>query len=156
MKTSHFIFSSATALLCGSVLWGQRVTAVSKAAVVKPVTVSPRANNITGTQTLIINRSRVLLDSVDGAGNRYFSVRDSDLTGKTPVEVVRRLTPTPVTPEQKVKTMNIVIDIERPLFVTTTGQETFMIGTTVVDGNVRDLQVNSDITLGTVKITKKR
>jgi hypothetical protein len=153
MKKSLLAFNTAVAVVCGSALWGQR--AVNVSAVVKPLTVAPSTDNITGTQTMIVNRSRVLLDNVDGAGTRYFSVKDSDLVGKTPAEVAERLTPTAVTPQQKVKTMDVVVDIEHPLFVTTTGKDPFTIGTTIIEGKVRNIQANSDITLGELKITKK-
>jgi len=77
---------------------------------------------------MVVNRSRVLGDKVDGAGTRYFSLRDSDLVGKTPAQVTQRLTPTVVTPQQSVKTLDIVVDLDRPLFVTTTGKAPFAIG----------------------------
>ena len=154
MKSASILFI-ALALLCESALWGQQTANVPTAAVVKPVTAAPSTGNITGTQTMIINRSRVLGDKVDGAGTRYFSVTDSDLAGKKSDEIARRLSPTVVTPQQKVKTMDVVVDVEHPLFVTTTGKEPFTIGTTIVDGKLKDLQVNSDITLGELKITKK-
>ena len=155
MTKSASVVFIALALLCESALWGQKAANVPTAAVVKPVTATPGTGNITGTQTMIVNRSRVLGDKVDGAGTRYFSVTNSDLAGKKPSEVAQRLTPTVVTPQQKVKTMDIVVDVERPLFVTTTGKEPFTIGTTIVEGNLKDLQVNSNITLGPLKITKK-
>ncbi len=155
MTKSASVIFTAIAVLCEPALWGQHAANVSTTAVVKPVTASPSAGNITGTQTMIINRSRVLGDKVDGAGTRYFSATTSDLAGKKPSEVAQRLTPTVVTPQQKVKTMDVVVDVEHPLFVTTTGKEPFTIGTTIVEGNLKDLQVNSDITLGPLKITKK-
>ena len=102
---------------------------------------------------MVVNRSRVLADKVDGAGTRYFSVRDSDLAGKTPAQVTQRLTPTAVTPQQNVKTLDIVVALDRPLFVTTTGKAPFAIGTAILDGKVKDLQVNSNINLREVKIT---
>jgi hypothetical protein len=153
-KLTNFFFS-LTAVLCGPGLWAQRAAGVSTAAVVQPVTTAPSTDNITGTQTMIVNRSRVLGDKVDGTGTRYFSVADSDLAGKTPAEVAQRLTPAAVTPQQNVKTMDVVVNLDHPLFVTTTGKEPFMIGTSIIDGKVKDLTVNSEITLGELKITKK-
>jgi hypothetical protein len=75
--------------------------------------------------------------------------------GKTPAQVTQRLTPTVVTPQQNVKTLDIVVALDRPLFVTTTGKAPFAIGTAILDGKLKDLQVNTNITLPEVKITRK-
>ena len=107
-------------------------------------------DNITGTQTMIVNRFRVLKDKIDGGDHRYFAV-----TAAKAATDAARLTPAPVTPQQKVRVMDIVVDIEHPLFVRTGGKTPFTIGTAILDGKVRDLQVNSKITLGELKITKK-
>ena len=155
MEKSAAMFLTVTAILGGPALWGQRSASAAAGAVVKPVTTAPSTDNITGTEKMIENRSVVLKDKADGSGTRYFYVKDSDLAGKTQAEIVQRLTPIAVTPQQKVKTMDVVVDVERPLFVTTEGKQPFTIGTTIVEGNVKDLRVNSDIKLGEVKITKK-
>jgi hypothetical protein len=142
---------------------------ISPTGLVKSLTAAPNTNNITGTQMMIVNRAHSLKDKVDGEGTRYFSRRYSDVAGKPPEEIEALLTPAPATPQQKVRTMNVVVDIEHPLFIvtskssstssrnTTDGTAPFMIGTTIIDGKVfRDFRANSFITLGELKITKTR
>jgi hypothetical protein len=155
MKNSALSLISAIAILGGAPLQGQHTANVPGAAVAKPVATTPLPETVAGTLTMVVNRSRVLGDKVDGSGTRYFSVRDSDLVGKTPAQVTQRLTPTVVTPQQNVKTVDIVVALDRPLFVTTTGKAPFAIGTAILDGKLKDLQVNTDITLREVKITRK-
>jgi hypothetical protein len=155
MKNSALSFIAAIAVLGGGTLRGQHTAKVPAAAVATPVAATPVPESIAGTLTMVVNRSRVLGDKVDGAGTRYFSVRDSDLVGKTPAQVAQRLTPTVVTPQQSVKTLDIVVDLNRPLFVTTTGKTPFAIGTAILDGKVKDLQVDINISLQEVKITRK-
>jgi hypothetical protein len=156
MKKYLLALNTAVALVTGSALLGQRAVTLSTTALVKPLTAVPSIDDITGTQTMIVNRSRVLKDKADGEGTRYFSsVSNSGIADKTTEEVERLMTPTAVTPQQKVRTMDIVIDIKRPLFVAATGKVPFMIGTTIIEGKVKNLQVNSYITLGELKITKK-
>lgn len=155
MKNSALRLIAAVAVLGGATLRGQQTAKVPSAALARPVATTPMPAAITGTLTMVVNRSRVLADKIDGSGTRYFSVRDSDLAGKTPAQVIQRLTPAQVTPQQNVKTLDIVVAVDRPLFVTTTGQAPFAIGTAILDGKVKDLQVNSNISLREVKITRK-
>jgi hypothetical protein len=155
MNNSALGLIAAIAVLGVAELRGQHTAKVPGAAVANPVATTPVPETIAGTLTMVVNRSRVLGDKVDGAGTRYFSVTDSDLVGKTPAQIIQRLTPSVVTPQQNVKTLDIVVALDRPLFVTTTGKAPFAIGTAILDGKVKDLQVNTNITLPEVKITRK-
>ncbi len=155
MTNSALSLISVIAILGGATLRGQHTAKVPAVAVATPVGTTPVPETIAGTLTMVVNRSRVLADKVDGAGTRYFSVTDSDLAGKTPAQVIQRLTPSVVTPQQNVKTLDIVVALDRPLFVTTTGKVPFAIGTAILDGKLKDLQVNTNITLPEVKITRK-
>ncbi|QOY88167.1 hypothetical protein [Paludibaculum fermentans] len=155
MRNSILRLVLAIAILGGAMLRGQHTTKVLGAVVAKPVATTALPVTIAGTLTMVVNRSRVLGEKVDGSGTRYFSVRDSDLVGKTPAQVAQRLAPAVVTPKENVRTLEIVVDLERPLFVTTTGKAPFAIGTAILDGKLNNLQVNTNITLGEVKITRK-
>jgi len=155
MTNSALSLISVIAILGGATLRGQHTAKVPAVAVATPVATTPVPETIAGTLTMVVNRSRVLADKVDGAGTRYFSVTDSDLAGKTPAQVIQRLTPSVVTPQQNVKTLDIVVALDRPLFVTTTGKVPFAIGTAILDGKLKDLQVDTNITLPEVKITRK-
>ena len=155
MKNSAFGLIAAIAVLGAATLRGQHTAKVPAAVVVAPVATTPVPETITGTLTMVVNRSRVLGDKVDGAGIRYFSLRDIDLAGKTPAQVTQRLTPAVVTPQQNVKTLDIVVAIDHPLFVTTSGKAPFAIGTAILDGKVKDLRVNSNVSLREVTITRK-
>ena len=151
--TAPLLIFTGIALAFGLPLRGQHSAAIAASAVVKPLAEAPNTDNITGTQTMIVNRFRVLKDKVDGERTRYFAVTGS-YAAKAATDAAR-LTPAPVTPRQNVRVMDIVVDIEHPLFVRTGGKTPFTIGTAILDGKVRDLQVNSKITLGELKITKK-
>jgi hypothetical protein len=155
MRNSILRLVLAIAILGGVMLRGQHTTKGLGAVVAKPVATTPVPETIAGTLTMVVNRSRVLGDRVDGSGTRYFSVRDSDLIGKTPAQVAQRLAPSVVTPKENVRTLEIVVELDRPLFVSTTGKEPFAIGTAILDGKLKDLQVNTNITLREVKITRK-
>jgi len=155
MKNSAWFLIEAIAILGGATLRGQHAAKVPRATAPKPVIATPAPKTIAGTLTMVVNRSRVLADKVDGAGTRYFSVRDSDLAGKTPAQVAQRLAPAAVTPQQNVKTLDIVVAIDRPLFINTPAKTPFAIGTAILEGKVNDLQVNSSISLRAIKITKK-
>ena len=155
MNKPLLILNTAVSFIYGPTLWSQHTPTISTTALVKPLTGAPTMDNITGTLTMIVNRSRVLKNKVDGAGTRYFSVTDSDLVGKTRAEVVERVTPSVVTPQQKARTMDVLVNIGHPLFVTNAGKTPFMIGTAIIEGKVHELQVNSNITLGELKINKK-
>jgi hypothetical protein len=153
MRKSLLHLPIAVALLYGSTLRAQHSATT---ILVKSLTAAPNTDNITGTQTMVVNRSHVLKDKVDGAGTLYVSLEKSDVAGLTNTEVAQRLASTSVLPQKNVRTVDVDIDIDHPLFVTTTGEQPFMIGTTILDGKVNSaLQVNSFITLGELKITKK-
>jgi len=155
MKNSILRLVLAIAILCGATLRGQHTTKVLGAVVARPVATTPVPETIARTLTMVVNRSRVLGDKIDGSRTRYFSVRDSDLVGRTPAQITQLLTPAVVTPQQNVKTLDIVVALDRPLFVTTTGKAPFAIGTAILDGKLKDLRVNTNITLREVKITRK-
>lgn len=155
MERLNFASVAVIAILGGATMRGQHTTKALGNAVAKPVATTTMTPATAWTRTMVVNRSRVLGDKADGSGARYFSVRDLDLAGKTPAQVAQRLTPAVVTPKENLKTLNIVVDLDRPLFVTTTGQVPFAIGTAILDGKLKDLQVNTNITLREVKITRK-
>jgi hypothetical protein len=155
MKKATITLIAIMPLLGGAELWGQQPVKALSATVAVSVATKPAPEPTAGTLTMVVNRARILGDKVDGAGTRYFAVRDSDLAGKTPAQVAERLAPAEVTPQQNVKTLDIVVALDHPLFVNTAGKEPFAIGTAILDGEMGNLRVNSNIHLPEVKITRR-
>jgi hypothetical protein len=136
-------------------MWGQKPAATATAAITKPLASAPVIDNPPGLMVMIENRARVLLDKVDGSGTRYFSVKDSDLAGKTPEEVAKRLSPTPVI-QGNVKKVDVAVDLERPRILYTDGKVPLAIGTTTIEGNVKDVDIRTSIILNDVTIKKRQ
>jgi hypothetical protein len=95
---------------------------------------------------MIENRARVFGNQVSASGTQYFSVTDSDLVGKTPAEIIKRLSPAPVSPGDNVRALDIVVTLRHPLTLYTGGSEP-NIGTAVIQAgsSARPIEVHSYI-----------
>lgn len=123
-----------------------------------PLTATPATDlNTPGTMTMIENRARVFGDRVSGSDTRYFAVRDKDLVSKTSAQVLTALSPTPViTSQQRVREVDIVVDLKKPLVITTTSDSPVNIGSVTVLGKVdNNLTVVNDLLLSGVTIVRK-
>jgi len=124
-----------------------------------PLTATPATDlNTPGTLTLIKNRARVFGDRVSGSDTRYFAVTDKDLAGKTQAQVLAALSPAPVvTSQQRVREVDIVVDLKKPLVITTTSAAPVNIGSVTVLGKVdNDITIVSNVLLSGVKIVRKK
>jgi hypothetical protein len=108
------------------------------------------AGAVSGTVTpsslvMIENRARVLGNRLAN-GIRYFAVTDSDLIGKTPAEIMQRLSPSPIRAGDGVRSMEIVVDLKRPLTLYTSGGEP-NIGTAIIQASpsLRQVEIHSSI-----------
>lgn len=99
------------------------------------------------------NRARTLGDRASATGDRYFSVTDFDLQGKTEDEIVRRLAPKEVTAPEGVRRLHIVVDVERPLTIRATGNVSA--GTAVIARAVRHAEINSTVRVNQLKVIAK-
>jgi hypothetical protein len=129
--------------------WLQAADASRVGSLVRPSTAaasSARSVVTSGAVTpssLVINRARIFGSQTSASGTRYWAVRDSDLIGKTPDEIIQRLSPSPVRAGDGVRTMEIVVDLKHPI----TLYQQANIGTVVVESSpsLRQIQVHSSI-----------
>lgn len=99
------------------------------------------------------NRARTLGDQATATGDRYFSVTDLDLQGKSNEEIVQRLAPKEVMASEGVRRLHIVVDVERPLTIRATGNVSA--GTAVIDRAVRHVEINSTVRVNQLKVIAK-
>ena len=81
--------------------------------------------------TLISNRARTLANQVSASGTKYFAVTPNDLRGKSPDEILKRLSPV-IRPEDGVRSLQILVDLQRHL--TIYSDQPVYIGTAVLEG----------------------
>lgn len=102
----------------------------------------------------IEHRARVLGDSVAGNGERYFAVNDRDLrNAKTSAERIAVLTPPSVKQGDRVRKVNVVIDVRNPLFLRVPDAQLVRLGAVEVDPAIRRLEVNTIVNLAQLKVT---
>lgn len=114
--------------------------------------------NVTPSSLVMIeNRARVFGNQASASGTRYFSVTDSDLIGKTPAEIVKRLSPAPVSAADGVRALEIVVALRHPLTLYTDGGEP-NIGTAVVQSapSATPIEVNSYIFGADLTVVNKK
>ena len=122
--TSSFVNSAA------SVSGGATSNPSSDASGATPGNVTPSS------LVMIKNRARVFGAQIDAAnGVRYFAVSDSDLIGKTPAQIIQRLSPAPATSGGGLRDVEIVVELRHPLTLYTDGSVEPNIGTAVVQGS---------------------
>lgn len=108
------------------------------------------------TEVMVRNRARVLGDRLSADGTRYFSVADSDLRGKTPDQVLQRLSPSAISTGDHVRQIDIEVNLNTPLTVFTKPGQSIDIGTAQVDGaGVHSITVNSMILTDGITIISK-
>jgi hypothetical protein len=102
---------------------------------------------------MITNRARTLGDQVNASGTRYFSVKSADLQGMTSEQVARRLAPPEVKATDGVRSMDILVDIERPVTARSSGPA--YVGTALVDAATRQISVQSTIIANGLRVIGK-
>ena len=104
---------------------------------------------------MIENRARTLGQQASANGEKYFVVKDADLAGKTPQEIIRRLSPSAIGARDHVREMNILVELDRPLTIFATPGEPVNVGTATVDHSVRQIDVRSIILANGITIVNK-
>lgn len=107
-------------------------------------------------RVMVESRARTLGTRLSASRTRYFSVADVDLIGKSPAEVMERLSPAPVGARDGVRAMEILVDVRRPTALHTRGQIPTDIGTATVSARgVRRFESNATIVaLGAIRQTR--
>ncbi|SRR5579885_750412 len=108
------------------------------------------------TEVMIRNRARVFRDRLTASGAKYWALTDYDLAGKTPDQVLQRLSPSAIKASDGVREMNIVVALRKPLTVFAKAGEPISLGTADVEGaDVRSISVKSTISINGVNIVPK-
>jgi hypothetical protein len=107
------------------------------------------------TLVMIENRARSLGDRTSASGQKYFVVKDADLAGKSPEEVIRRLSPSAIGTVNQVRELNILVELDRPLTILAASGEPVNIGTATVERSVRQIDVRSIILANAITIVNK-
>jgi hypothetical protein len=148
------IFVSALLLAFGPALSAQQTTAPQ--TISAPLSATP-TNMLAGanTRVMIENRARVFGDRVSGGGTRYFAVTDADLAGKTESQVANILSPT-LAPSQQVRQVDIVVDLHKPVTLTSTSPAPVTIGTVTASApeNNRPLLIVTNISTSGITVKK--
>jgi len=154
-------FAIGAAVVFSSHLLAQNVTSSPASSLARSSLAATSAAATTGspdpsTEVLVKNRARVFADRVSASGVRYWSLVNSDLNGKTPDQVLQRLSPTAIRASDHVREMDIVVDLKEPLTVFTKPGQSFSIGTAQVDGaRVHSITVTSIISTNGLTIISK-
>ncbi len=97
-------------------------------------------------QALIQNRARTLGGQVSPSGTRYWMATDLSLADASPDVLVDRLSPPPVAADDHIRTLEILVNIRRPLTVRAAPGEAVAIGTAVISAiAAKQITVNAQI-----------
>src|SRR5258708_3325912 len=105
------------------------------------------------TLLMIENRARTLGQRATVNGEKYFVVKDADLAGKSPEEMIRRLSPSTI--GAGIRELNILVELDRPLTILAASGESVNVGTATVERAVRQIEVRSIILANGITIVNK-
>ncbi len=157
---NRFAFSPLVAFAFAALLPAQivptlRPTALGISSESSATTADPAAIITDTDATLIRNRAEVDKGRISAAGVKYISVNDSDLRGLTAQQELQRLTPSVITASDRVRSVELVIDLSKPITVVTSSRQPVMVGTVTVQGkDVHNITVDENITADITVIRK--
>ena len=138
-------------------LFAQQPPRISTDSLVPSSTTVSSGTYTPSTLVMIENRARVLGNRLSASGTRYFAVTDADLVGKTPDEVLRRLSPPVITAVGGLRQIDIVVDLQRPITLFPTADQPANVGTAVVQSSgFNNIAVNSIITGAQLTVIPKK
>lgn len=159
MKTLLKLFALA-AFLASATIVAQNVVSSAPGSFVRSSltaasgTVTTESPDLT-TEIMIRNRARVFGDRITASGERYWSVVDADLNGKTGDQLLQRLSPAAIQAGD-IRQMNILVNLKRNLTIFTTSDRPVEIGTATLDGKgVNSIAVTSIISASGLAIVTK-
>ena len=115
------------------------------------VTASPTSAPMS-VQTLIENRARVLAGQTSPNGTRYWVATDRTLAEANTASLLDRLVPPSITSQDRVRTLDVLVDIRRRLILRPAPGQTVAIGTAVIAADVRNINVNAQISAQDITI----
>jgi len=156
-RLSVVVFSVIVTMLLSTLSLAQHPPIPSTNSIVQSATSGASGTFSPSEVVMIKNRARVLGNKVDGSGTRYFAVTDSDLIDKTPQEVVQRLSPPTITSGDRVRNMDIVVDLQHPVTIYAPADQPPSIGTvTISDSDVHSVEVNSFVLINDLRVISNR
>jgi hypothetical protein len=155
-----------TAYTCVTILVGamilpaaagaQTAPAVAARALRGAVTTASPGTSPASVQTLIQNRARTLGGQVSPNGTRYWVATDLSLVDASPDALLDRLSPPPVTASDHIRTLEILVNIRRPLTVRAAPGQAVAIGAAIISATaVKQITVNAQIVTNRVTIFNK-
>jgi hypothetical protein len=140
-----FVTIAGIALSAAS-LCAQQSPRIPTDSVVRPSTTVSSGTYTPSTLVMIESRARTLGNRPSASGTRYFAVTDADLIGKTPDEVLKRLSPPVITAVGGLRQIDVVVDLQRPITLFPTADQPANVGTAVVQSSgFNNIAVNSII-----------
>ena len=125
-------------------------------SLVRPATTASSGTYTASTLVMIENRARTLGNRSSASGTRYFAVTDGDLIGKTPDEVLKRLSPPVITSGAGLRQVDIVVDLQRPITLFPTADQPANVGTAIVQSSgLNNIAVNSIISGAQITVAPK-
>lgn len=158
---NHNFVAVVAAIVLSPLVLAQTATSSTASSLARSTIAATSAAATTGspdpsTETMVRNRARVFQDRVSPSGVKYWSLLDSDLNGKTPDQVLQRLSPTAIGSGDHVREMDILVDLKEPLTVFTKPGQSISIGTALVDGaGISSITVASMISTNGLTIISK-
>jgi hypothetical protein len=156
MNKSSLFFMLLSMLVPLPPAYAQHTPGLSAAAVMNESAATATSTNDPSAIVMIENRARVLANRASAGGTRYFEVRSSDLAGKTPDQVIQRLSPSVISQGEFVRKVELVVDLQRPLTIVTNGSQPVNIGTASFQGNVANVEVHANIISSDITIISKK
>lgn len=161
MNRTSFLLPLAAAVVFSLNLLAQTTTSSTASCLARSSITAASAAETTGspdpsTKVMVRNRARVFGDQISADGTRYFYVGDSDVRGKTPDQVLQRLSPTAISAGDHVRQIDIVVNLNTPLTVFTKPGQPIYIGTAQVEGaGIQSITVNAMILTDGITIISK-
>ncbi len=158
--TNRIVLSITIVFALAAALSAQIVSSLRPAALglssASSATAADPSTVITDTDAILIrNRAEVLKGRTSAEGVKYYSVRDSDLHGLTALQELQRLAPPEITASGRVRVVDLVVDISKPLTFVTSSSHPVRVGTVTVRGaGVQNIQVDASISADITVIRK--
>ena len=156
MRICPAVLSLLTVVVFPLSLAAQHTPMVSVDSIVRPATAMSSGDYTPSSIVMIENRAKVLGNRTTASGTRYFAVKDSDLVGKKPEEIVQSLAPAAIQAGDGVKKMEVLVNLQKPITLYTNADQPAYIGTVVAQAaGLRQIEVHSSIFTNDLTIVGK-
>ena len=162
MQKKGYLVLIAAAVVLSPPILAENAASSASISLAKPLIADTSAAAMTGSspdassmETMVKNMARWFQNRVSPSGVRYWSLVDSDLKGKTPDQMLQRLSPPAIQEGGRVR-MDVVVDLKEPLTIFARPGQSISIGTALVDGaGTQSITVTSIISTNGLTIISK-